>query len=168
MKRKEKGPFVAERTGQGKYVNMRYYYHKSLVPKLPKEMQLIINQALEKVPTIFGNYDVVKYDSLKKEVTFIKSPDFDTAPEPTVGASCYVREDGTVRVTQGRAYNPQIYHHKWMMVDDDYTGFDVAASKARSEWYMNSGLIGKADLRYMGNKDYWDKKLKKIYDLSAN
>ena len=39
------------------------------------------------------------------------------------------------------ASDPFIYYHKWLFVADDYPGYDVAKSAARSR---------------IGNKSYWE------------
>lgn len=75
-------------------------------------------------------------------LSFISCPTFDTEPEPVVGDSLhapykewdlsivFVAHDISLR--KGGKY---VYHHKWMMVGDDYEGFDVEESKKRSEWW---------------------------------
>ncbi len=49
--------------------------------------------------------------------------------------------------------DPYIYHHKWLFVPDDYTGFNVAESKARSEqWIALSGV----DRSRIGRLSFWE------------
>ena len=54
------------------------------------------------------------------------SPDFDTSYFPIVKASFKVNSDNTFPKAQPRKSkdNPPIYHHRWLFVKDDYTGFD--------------------------------------------
>ena len=85
-------------------------------------------------------------------VSFIKSPDFDTADEPIVGDVITVKPDGTTRRRSRRA-DPQIYHHKWLFVADDYKGFNVAASKRRSATWLKLADIDKSRI---GTKSYWE------------
>ncbi len=49
--------------------------------------------------------------------------------------------------------DPYIYHHKWLFVDDDYRGFDVAESKARSVQWIG---LGDVDRSRIGRKSYWE------------
>lgn len=49
--------------------------------------------------------------------------------------------------------DPYIYHHKWLFVADDYRGFDVAESKARSEQWI---ALGDVDRSRIGRKSYWE------------
>jgi len=49
---------------------------------------------------------------------------------------------------------PQIYHHKWLFVKDDYQGFDVDKSKERSaEWLQVSDRI---NMSKIGTLNYWE------------
>ena len=52
---------------------------------------------------------------------FIRSPDFDKNDEPIAGDSILVSRDGSFKFTKQKK-DPQIYHHKWLFVKDDYTG----------------------------------------------
>jgi hypothetical protein len=98
-------------------------------------------------------WHVVRVDRTAQEVAFVQSPDFDTAPEPTVGAmrivylpSCRVR----VWKQGGR-----IYHHKHLFVAPDYTGFDLEASRVRSEHWERLGV----DKSKIGRRDYWQREV---------
>ena len=73
-------------------------------------------------------YNSIMFDSKKDVVRFDEAPDFDTAREPRVGR--YVSVDlATGTAKEGKS--DFIWHHKWLWVKDDYTGFDVDASR---EW----------------------------------
>jgi hypothetical protein len=109
-----------------------------------------VEAAAARLPPGF-DYTVVKLQQRTGVVSFIHSPDFDTAPEPTVGDLCTVRADGTVQLCR-QPSDPFIYHHKWLFVADDYADFDVAASKARSTaWLSLPGL----DRSRIGRRSYW-------------
>jgi hypothetical protein len=99
-------------------------------------------------------YNAVKYDTSSGTVTFQESPDFDEADEPIVGKSVRVGKDGSVAVTEVKA-DPQIWHHKWMWVDDDYQGFDVRASKERSLLWTDE--VDAGEKSRIGTKSFWDK-----------
>jgi len=52
--------------------------------------------------------------------------------------------------------DPDIYHHKWLFVADDYQGFDVVASKTRSEQWI---ALGDVDRSRIGRKSYWEERV---------
>ena len=60
--------------------------------------------------------------------------------------------DGTAqrRTTPSDSY---IYHHNWLFVADDYQGFDVELSKARSQQWI---ALGNVDRSRIGRKSYWE------------
>lgn len=90
--------------------------------------------------------------SKETKVSFIESPDFDTADEPMIGR-CLSIKDGKVTEYPKQA-DPWIYHHKWQFVEPDYRGFDVAESKERSKsWEAIPGI----DKARIGKKSYWEK-----------
>jgi hypothetical protein len=85
-------------------------------------------------------------------VSFVQCPGFDDEPEPSIGGVVTVRADGTL---QRRAVpsDPPIYHHKWLFVEDDYAGFDVAESQRRSAaWLVLPGV----DKSRIGRRSYWE------------
>jgi len=99
------------------------------------------------------DYAAVKHDRKTNSMSFIKSHDFDTAPEPTVGDSVKVNTDGTTKTTKALK-DPWIWHHKHQWVGDDYKGFDVEKSKKRSEAWKP--LVKKGESAYIGKKSYWE------------
>lgn len=112
----------------------------------------VVTKAKRKVPREF-DYHIVKYDYQSESVSFIQCLDFDTAPEPAVGQIVSVRWYGTTHKRQPPC-DPEIYHHKWLFVDDDYDGFDVEESKQRSlRWSSLEGV----DRRRIGRKGYWER-----------
>ena len=64
-----------------------------------------------------------------------------------------MRSDGTNRILPDKK-NPQIWHHKWMWVKDDYSGFDVEKSKMRSELWKDK--VTKEERRKIGYLSFWD------------
>ena len=80
------------------------------------------------------------------------SESFDSS-EPTVGDIVTVDAEGNVR-RRRQPRDPEIYHHKWLFVAEDYKGFDVEASRQWSlAWMRFDGI----DLARIGRKSYWDK-----------
>jgi len=124
------------------------YVHRVYEHLLP---EAVIQSAKARLPTTF-TYDVVKYRAATKAVSFIRCPEFDTSPEPSVGESVIVKRDGTIR-TRRPPPDPEIYHHKWLFVADDYCGFDVEQSKRRS--HAINQLHG-IDRYRIGRKSYWE------------
>ena len=98
------------------------------------------------------DFTVVKLNLATKAITFISSPDFDSAEEPIVGRFILVRADGTT-MDRKQLNDPYIYHHKWLMVKDDYSGFDVEGSKQRSLLWL---ALSDVDKSRIGRKSHWE------------
>jgi len=141
---------VNDRT-PGKRIGTKLWVHVSAKDVLPQDK-------LKRAEKTAGDFPatVIKFDSSTGDITFINSPDFDTASEPRVGRQLLVRPDGSHR-DMAPHEDPQIYHHKWLMVRDTYKGFDVGASKARSS--VIDRVVKKADKSRIGNLSYWKEKI---------
>lgn len=138
----------------GKKIGSTLYIHKSAVHVVSDSMKKIIEKGLKWIPSDFA-YEIIKVNVSGQEVSFIASNDWNTSSEPIVGNSYKVNLlKGVLSFSKGRERNPQIYHHKWMFVLDDYDGFDVETSKKRSEEWENSGLV--FERKKIGNFDYWN------------
>ncbi len=139
-------PKCSARFGVGKEIGGAVYVHEMyqhLLPDAFKTAKNVLSPDFE--------YAVVKYDLSTDAVSFIQSDDFDSAAEPTVGDLYTIRPDGTCKFRRKLA-DPWIYHHKWLLVLDDYPGFDVAESKARSmKWMALTGI----DFRRIGKQSFW-------------
>ena len=146
----EKGSVIkrSPKYGVGKQVGNTIYLHKSVEDRLPSN---ILMGALESLPVDF-NYDIVKYDENNGNVTFVSSPDWDTSEEPIVGDAILIRDDGSTRYMKQKE-SPQIYHHKWLFVNDDYSGFNTEESKERSSNWLKLPDI---EFNKIGYKKYWD------------
>ncbi len=99
-------------------------------------------------------YDVMKINLKTGALTLIWCDNFDGLDEPAIVKTLLIRADGTHKKT---VYNPDkdpwIYHHKWLMVRDDYTGFNVEESKERSRsWLALPGV----DSSRIGKRSYWE------------
>lgn len=137
----------------GKRVGGTVYVHRSALERsrIPKDL---VQRAMSRLPEGW-DFAVVRWDSRTGEVAFLQSPDWDLAPEPEVGDLVAVLPDGSVRTRRASRTSPQIYHHKWMFVADDYPGFDVAESKARSRRWEALD----PDRRRIGYKAYWEREV---------
>lgn len=107
-------------------------------------------------------FDVVKIimtNGVLNALSFISSPDFDSADEPIISDSYKVNRNGELKFTKEKK-SPQIYHHKWLFVKDDYSGFNVSLSYKRSERWLT--VSDKLNMSKIGYKAYWDKKIKEL------
>lgn len=104
-------------------------------------------------------YAVLKYDSKKHTLSFIKSPDWEIANEPIVGDSiCYDLTVDNINLSAGKVVkqckNPKIYHNKWQFVSADYRGFDIEQAKQRTVLWNSIPEIRENKSR-IGNQAYW-------------
>lgn len=142
-----KQPSRSLKYGVGKEIAGKIYVHRDYANRLGA----VVAKAAKRLPDDF-EYAVVKYDTRSGAISFIASLDFDTASEPTVGDVITVLSDGTTRRRSQRA-DPQIYHHKWLFVADDYAGFDVEVSKCRSATWL---VLEDVDKSRIGTRSHWD------------
>lgn len=134
--------------GIGKEIGGSVYLHRHY----ERLLGLVAQQARKSIPSAF-EYTVVKYNRRTGGVSFVASPDFDSRHEPMVGEIWTIHADQSAKYWPVRT-DPYIYHHKWLMVDDDYLGFDVEDSKARSRaWLSLSGI----DKSRIGTDAYWQR-----------
>ena len=134
------------KTGVGKSIGGKLYVHRHYEDVLGSN----VDAAKKHIGEL--DYDIV---ALAKDgsVTFTVSPDWNSSHEPSIGTQILVKPDGTTRVMKAQA-DPWIYHHKWLFVKDDYTGFDVEESKRRSLDWMSLPNVDKSRI---GKKSFWDK-----------
>lgn len=139
-------PKRAASIGVGKQIGGAIYVYRLYENLLPNR----VGEAKALLPDGFP-YKVVKYQTRSEVVSFIVCDDFNTADESSVGDVCTVKPDGSVKVRRA-SQDPWIYHHKWLFVKDDYTGFNVEQSRARSQqWLALEGV----DFRRIGKKSFW-------------
>lgn len=137
----------------GKKIGKNLYVHKSAIKTLTEKDKEIVSRSLKFIPKQF-EYEILKINRKEKEVSFIESKDWDVSHEPVVGDSYKVNLNiGKITFRKGREKNPQIYHHKWMFVEDEYTGFNVEESKQRSKEWQRIPVV--FDKKKIGNQDYW-------------
>jgi hypothetical protein len=133
----------------GKMIGGDLYVHYSANDVLP---QAALVAAENKLPEGF-EYEVIKYNAADGSFSFIASPDWNTSHEPIVGDAYKVKKNGEVSVTRQKE-NPQIYHHKWNFVRDDYSGFNVEQSIQRSiDWYRDAK--SDVEMTKIGYQNYW-------------
>lgn len=169
MTSKKKTPNISKRK-IGKTVGNNRYIHRSSACKLSKDEYEFIVTRLNYLNTCFNYnplrfdieyYPIIKFNIKENRISFIKSPDWDIASEPIVGDSILINSKFNIKCRKSN--NKQIYHHKWMFVSDDYTGFDVENSKRWSDTWENHPhvLKLKTENKYfkskIGSKEYFDK-----------
>ena len=139
-------PKRSKRTGVGKEIGGAIYLHREYESKLGEAVEV----AKQFLPAEF-DYSIVKLNLKSKSVSFICCDGFDTHHEPEVGDSILVRTDGTWK-KRSKARDPEIYHHKWLFVAENYDGFDIDESRNRSASWL--GLEG-LNRRKIGKRSYW-------------
>lgn len=140
------------RWGVGKEMGGFVYLHRNYIPTIPEDRQRLIQEAATHIGDF--QFNVVKVGVRNNVVSFINSPDFDTAPEPTAGRYVNVNLDaGSVK--QGNTKS--IWHHKWLWVMDDYQGFDVEESFQRSQKWL---ALPDIDFSRIGKREVWDDTIK--------
>jgi hypothetical protein len=140
-------PRRSAKYGVGKEIGGAVYLHREYEERLGN----LLAAAKAHLPRSC-DYDVVKYNARTGAISFVQCTDFDSAPEPTVGPIVTVNADGSLR-RRPQQRDPEVYHHRWLFVADDYRGFDVAESRRRSlAWLRLDGI----DKKRIGKKSYWE------------
>ena len=143
---KNKLPRRSKRFGIGKEIGGAIYLHRDYESKLGDPL----HTAKKYLPANY-EYCIVKLNLKTNAVSFICCDGFDQDDEPEIGNSVHISLDGKTRI-RSKAKDPEIYHHKWMFVADDYQGFDVESGRQRSMSWINLEDINK---RKIGKLSYW-------------
>lgn len=138
----------------GKYIGGALYFHRDYIDDVLYE----INYFIQDNPDITNDFNIIKLVLSPFSVSFINSPDFDTADEPTVTESWNYIPVASKWTHMTFDKNPPVYHHKWLFVKDDYRYFDVEAAKRRSEW-VEALPVNKYTI---GFQKQWNKILEKF------
>lgn len=170
---KDKRYNLGKRVGDHVWFEKRYVLDIMTKSDL-KELDDILNSSLEnKEIEHIKKSKIIRYSPKDKTVAYIKSDDFDEKEEPTVGDSLLINlKDKTIKTTPQNK-NPLIYHHKWLMVKDDYDGFNIKKSKERSILWKSKLGTNKELSSKIGRKNFWDKwleqngLLERIWDYSG-
>lgn len=150
---KTKKGTVIKRSGEvGKKMGSDLYFHKKYINEVLKNDIELYQFCKSKLPKNF-NFNIIKYNKKDRYITFIYSPDFDKADEPIVSDAYKITENGKITLTKQKRI-PQIYHHKWLFVKDDYAGFDVEESKNRSKKWLK--ISDKINMSKIGSSKYWE------------
>ena len=136
--------------GVGKRIGNAIYVHRDYERVLGQPLV----DAKRRLPADFA-YTVIKHNEMNGNFSFIHCPDFDTSPEPATGHYAVVKSDGSVKVRPALP-DPYIYHHKWLFVDDTYTGFNIEESMQRSARWM---ALPDVDKSLIGRASFWNTKV---------
>lgn len=122
--------------GVGKQMGPSIYlhrsYHSDVIPNGDYNTAIEI---LEDHGYNESDFNCIRWDPQKTSISFQEAPDFDTAREPTVGD--YVTVDyATGKIKTG--HSDYVWHHRWLWVQNDYTGFDVRKSWEWSKKWMST------------------------------
>ena len=137
----------------GKKVGSCIYVHRQYEDEVIPEDILDNAKEMLKYKAHAFSYRCVKWDKKTNNITFQWSYMFNHWSEPTVDECYLVKADGTNRILPQRK-DPQIWHHKWLWVADDYEGFNVEESKARSKLWEPH--VTKEEKRKIGSLSFWD------------
>ena len=127
-------PIKRSKFGVGKSIGDSIYVHKDYVKdvvpaNIYEQAEAILNEAYPDF-----QYNCIKYTPTANRIAFQAVPEFDTAREPAVGDYIIVDvDDGTAR----KGHSDYIFHHKWLWVNNNYNGFDVADSWNWSKQWLS-------------------------------
>jgi len=112
----------------GKNIGGHVYVHRMYVNDIFPELTDVIDEIHD------VNFNLLKIptndDDRKEYIFLVNCKDFDHVNEPRVG-TIYKYEFGT-GIVHVKDYSFFVYHHKWLWVKDDYTGFNVKKAIERS------------------------------------
>jgi len=157
----KKGTIIKRYKDVGKKMGNDLYIHKDYAEEYIDKY--FYNRLKRQLPKGF-KYTVVKYNKKNETISFIYSPDFDTADEPIVSDAYKVTKDGKITHTREKS-TPQIYHHKWLFVKDDYKGFNVGKSRDRSRRWLD--VSGEINMSKIGSKGYWEEEVLPLLESSV-
>lgn len=144
----------------GKLIGGNLYAHKSYASIYPESLQQALIILRVNHPDF--NYEIIKHNQKENSYSFIQSKGFNTDMEPGIQDVINISlNNNTVKIIKGRT-DPQIYHHKWQFVADDYKGFDVKTSMLRSLAWKTKLGFNKAVSSKIGTKSYWDNWLNSV------
>jgi hypothetical protein len=117
----------------GKCIDGALYIHRKYAENLYIDVATLIRGWNGNIPP---DFNIIKLSLSTADITLLNSPDFDTAPEPSILEYWHYSSSSDQWKYHRYAEddNAPVYHHKWLFVMDDYSGFDVEESKRRSEW----------------------------------
>lgn len=148
-------PIKRSKYGVGKDMDNRFYLHKDYAldvvpPEIWKRSLALLK---EQNPSF--KYKTIMFFPKQNKLRFDEAPDFDTAREPVPGGMVTV--DYVENMVGKPKSSDSIWHHKWLWVKDDYSGFDVQKAKDWSRLWTS-----KLKETASGRKLLWEKQLAKV------
>lgn len=134
----------------GKKMGTNVWFHISCV-ELFHTYLINANLMLAKIDFI---PNIVRIDTKSDRIAFINSPDFDISNEPFIKESALFENGELIKISRASS-NPQIYHHKWLFVLPDYSGFDYKQSQERSIQWKSLLGVNKTLSSKIGRKKFW-------------
>lgn len=115
--------------GVGKEIGGDIYVHKNYAEDIVPET--ILDACKHALDYYFSDFDYncIRWSPSKLAVSFQEVPGFDTEREPRVGEYITVTYDPNKEPKDfefNRGHTNYIFHHPWLWVRNDYTGFNVA------------------------------------------
>jgi len=151
----------------GRYFDASVYVHKDFAHLIPHKIDMsVLERAINLLPKDF-TYDLIRYDRYLQNVSFIQVHNFDTDNDPVQGDSWYIKSDwklsrgDTHRFTSAKK-DPQIYHHKWVYVPENYSGFNWQDAFQWSERWMSRRYNAGFTSAQLARLSYWKDFLKKV------
>lgn len=141
-----------------KKIGNSIYVHRSNIKELDIEQIRLVNKRASQLLDSGYGVDTSIIKITGEAVSFIECEGWDELKEPIVGNAYSVKPDGSVKITKKRKNNPQIYHHKWMFVSEDYTGFDIEKEKEWSKKWQS--VVPKGLSSSLGSQENWLKFLR--------
>lgn len=127
-------PIKRSKYGVGKEIGGDIYLHRDYADMVvPDDLYDDLEQLLHEEYPDF-EYNCIRYSPKTSSISFQGAPDFDTAREPVVGDYITVFPDGSIKT----GHSNYIWHHKWLWVMNDYTGFDVSESWEWSKLWLST------------------------------
>ena len=134
----------------GKKMGNNIWFHISYA----KQFNLNSNTLDDMCSKLKFKPNIVRIDTKKDLVSLINSPDFDVSKEPFIKESALFSNNELLKINNEQE-NPQIYHHKWMFVDESYSGFDYQEQIQRSITWKSLLGVNKTVSSRIGRKKYW-------------
>lgn len=142
--------------GVGKDIGNKIYFHTSYHTDIvPKEIWNLATDLLSSIGLDIADFSVTIYSKSGKMIQFVTCPTFNCLDEPVVGLIVSI-DLYTEEITTRKC--DQIYHHKWLFVKSDYTGFDVQEAYERSRMYLS-----RLQVTPSGSYRVWQQQLTFVY-----
>jgi DNA phosphorothioation-associated putative methyltransferase len=135
----------------GKRLPEDIYFHVSQEPLLPPLLRLIVFAGRQIVGDVEA--DLIKISTDGRKVSFLRYPEFDTAPHPTLAYSVkvYLPKAAHSFRDYSDSTNPPILHRKEAFLDELHPDYQACRSLTEKEEEL--GLLSRNDI---GNRNGWN------------